>query len=174
MHVMTNTTTLPANDNPYLLARGEGEHRHFLNHIATTKVRPGHTGSMTAIEFVAPRGFGPPLHCHEDEDEIMVILEGEIAFRSGDLETIGTAGSTVFLPHGVPHTFQVLSDQARFTAVSGSKVRTPQFDGMVAELGEPLEEPVLPRDVEIDPGRVAAVCAAHGIEVLGPPPAPLD
>jgi hypothetical protein len=32
----------------------------------------------------------------------------------------------------------------------------------------------MPAPVEIDPGHVAAVCARHGIEVLGPPPAPLD
>lgn len=165
---MTGATT------PYVLDAGEGDHRHFLNHLATTKVAPGSTGSMTAIEFHAPRGFGPPLHVHEDEDEVMIVLDGEIAFRSGETESIGRTGATVFLPHGVPHTFQVLSETARFTTVSASKVGTPRFDRMVAELGDELDEPVLPDPVEIDPGRVAAVCAANGIEVLGPPPAPLD
>ena len=159
---------------PYVLARDEGEHFHFLNHLATRKVSAGDTGSMTVVEFSAARGFGPPLHRHDHEDEIMVVLDGEIAFRSGDAELIGRDGSTVFLPHGVPHTFQILSDEARFTTITASRVGAPVFDLMVAELGEPTDEAVLPTPSEIDPGRVAAVCAAHGIEILGPPPAPLD
>jgi len=168
------TSTVTGSGMPYMLAAGEGEHRHFLNHLATTKVAPGATGSMTAIEFLAPRGFGPPLHVHDDEDEVMVVLDGEIAFRSSDSESIASAGATVFLPHGVPHTFQVLSDTARFTTVSASNTGIPRFDRMVAELGDPTDEPTLPAPVEIDPGRVAEVCAVNGIEVLGPPPAPLD
>ena len=167
-------TTITGSTTLYALAAGEGQHRHFLNHLATTKVAPGATGSMTAVEFLAPRGFGPPLHVHGDEDELMLVLDGEIAFRSGDTETIATAGATVFLPCGVPHTFQVLSDTARFTTVSASNAGVPRFDRMVAELGTPTDEPVLPEWAEIDPGQVAEVCAANGIEVLGPPPAPLD
>ena len=175
---MTDTTTtaptITDSSEPYVLETDQGEHRHFLNHLATTKVAPGASGSMVAIEFFAARGFGPPLHVHDDADEVMVILDGESSFRSGDMETSAGAGATVFLPHGVPHTFQVLSETARFTAVSASKAGMPRFDRMVAELGESTDEPTLPEPVEIDPGRVAQVCAVNGIEVLGPPPAPLD
>ena len=158
---------------PYVLNRDEGEHFHFLNHLATRKVTAGERGSMTAVEFTQDRGFGPPLHRHEDEDEILIVLDGEIAFRSGGQEHIGRAGSTAFLPHGVPHTFQVLSESARCIAVSASRRQAPRFDRMVAELGEPTADPVAPTPVEIDPGHVAQVNAAHGIEILGPPPAPL-
>jgi mannose-6-phosphate isomerase-like protein (cupin superfamily) len=166
---MTTDTTAP-----YVLARDEGDHRHFLNHLATTKVSPGATGSMSVIEFVAPLGFGPPLHRHHDEDEIMIVHDGEIAFRSGDVEAVATAGATVFLPHGVPHTFQVLSDTDRFTAVTASSGGRPQFDRLVAELGTPLEGPEVPEPSDIDPVHVADVCLANGVDVLGPPPTPLQ
>ena len=99
---------------PYMLAAGEGEHRHFLNHLATTKVGPGRDGVDDGHRVPRPARIGPPLHVHDDEDEVMVVLDGEIAFRSSDSESIAPAGATVFLPHGVPHTFQVLSDTARF------------------------------------------------------------
>ncbi len=176
---MTNTTTLqsrtlPDSSQPYVLERGQGDHVHFLNHLATRKVTSGDSSSMTAVEFHAPRGFGPPLHCHNSEDEIMILWDGEIAFRSGENESIAGSGATVHLPHGVPHTFQVLSDMARFTTITASDAGVPVFDRMVAALGKPTEQPVLPTPVEIDPGEVAAACGAHGIEVLGPPPAPLD
>lgn len=167
------TTSLPSNTAPYVVGRDDGEHRHFLNHLATTKVDPGDTGSMAAIEFVAPKGFGPPLHVHDDEDEVMIVLDGEIAFRSGENEQIGTAGSTVYLPHGVPHTFQVLSESARFTTVAARLHGAPRFGGFVAELGDDLIEPVAPAPLEIDPAAVAESGARHGITLLGPPPAPL-
>lgn len=167
------TTTLPDATSPYVLDRDEGSHHHFLNHLATVKVASTDQNSMCAIEFVAPRGFGPPLHRHHDEDELMIVLDGEMVFRSGDTETRAKTGATVFLPHGVPHTFQVLSDTARFTTVSARHGGAPRFDRMVAELGTPTANALLPSPTEIDPTEVASVCSAHGIEVLGPPPAPL-
>ncbi len=169
-----NTTTLPSSTAPYVLAREEGVHRHFFNHLATTKIEAGESGSMDVVEFAAPRGFGPPLHVHDDEDEVMVVLEGEIAFRSGDVEHIGGPGATVHLPHGVPHTFQVLSETARFTTISARRNGGARFGEFVAELGTDLDEPVLPDPVEIDPAAVGAAGARHGITLLGPPPAPLD
>ncbi|MEZ5226708.1 MAG: cupin domain-containing protein [Acidimicrobiales bacterium] len=179
---MTNTATTTAPipgavaSTPYILDRDEGDHRHFLNHLATRKVSADYGSSMSVTEFVAPKSFGPPLHVHDDEDEIMIVLDGEIRCESGAISGVATAGATVFLPHGVPHTFQVISDEARFVTISSSSSspRSAVFDQMVADLGAPAPGPVQPVPVEIDPGAVAASCARHGIEVLGPPPAPLD
>ncbi len=174
---MTNNTAIPKNTDtrdPYLLARDEGRHTHFLNHLATTKVTADQAGTMTAVEFFAPRGFGPPLHVHDDEDEILVVLDGEIAFSSGDVEAVATTGGLAWLPHGRPHTFQVLSDTARYLSVTASTTGRPRFDQFVAALGAPTDDPTLPSPEEIDPGRVAAVGSAHGITMMGPPPAPLD
>ena len=170
----TSNTALPQNTAPYALALDEGEHRHFLNHLATTKVDAGESGSMAAIEFVAPKGFGPPLHVHDDEDELMIVLNGEIAFQFGNDGQICTAGSTVYLPHGVPHTFQVLSESARFTTVAARLHDAPLFGRFVAELGDDLTSPVTPPPIEIAPDAVAESGARHGITILGPPPLPLD
>lgn len=173
---MSDTQTHPGNPsitNPFLVPRDGGAHFHFLNHLATIKVQ-GHGGAMSVVEFIGPRGFGPPLHKHLDEDELFIILEGELMFRTGNEEIIGTAGSYAFMPHAIPHTFQVLSETARFTNVTASRTGDPRFDEMVAALGEPTIDPTLPVPSEIDPGRVAEICAYHGIEILGPPPAPLD
>jgi quercetin dioxygenase-like cupin family protein len=159
---------------PSVLATNEGTHLHFLNHLATIKVEPGSTGSLSVVEFVGPRGFGPPLHRHDREDELFVILDGEMVFRSGDIESVAATGATAFLPKGRPHTFQVLSETARFTCVTASTTVVPQFDQMVKALGTPTDQASLPVPEPIDPARVAEICMQHGIEVLGPPPAPLD
>lgn len=157
------------------IAAGDGDHRCFLNHLATVKVGAGESASgMSAVEFTAPRGFGPPLHLHREEDEIMYVFDGEIRLDIGDTSTVATAGTVVSLPHGIQHTFQILSAHARFLTVTAGRRSAPSFDRFVQALGERTDPSALPVPVEIDPGHVARICAAHGIEVLGPPPAPLD
>jgi quercetin dioxygenase-like cupin family protein len=149
---------------------------HALDNLVTFKATAGESGALTAVEFLAPRGFGPPLHCHRDEDELVVVLEGEVAFRSGDTEAVTGTGGTAYLPHGVPHTFQVLSETARMLSVTASVTpgTAPRFDRMFRALGEPVNEPALPEPMDIDPGNVAMVLDQHGIDTLGPPPAPLE
>lgn len=45
------------------VAEGDGDHRFFLNHLATVKVSAGSSLSgMNVVEFDAPKDFGPPLH----------------------------------------------------------------------------------------------------------------
>lgn len=174
---MTNTL-IPSDivdpTQPYVLGRDEGTHRHFLDNLATTKVAGGDGAALSVVEFTAPLGFGPPLHRHDDEDELIVVLDGRVAFMSGDVEIVAEAGATAFLPHAVPHQFQVLTSTARMLTVTGRRGDgAPQFDAMVAALGTLVEGPALPAPMEIDPGEVAAVCSAHGVEILGPPPPPL-
>jgi quercetin dioxygenase-like cupin family protein len=159
---------------PLSLGPGGGEHYHFLNHLATVKVSGGTEGQLSVVEFLAPRGFGPPLHRHNDEDELFVVLRGEIVLRTDGIEERCEEGGVALLPRGVPHGFQVLSEDARVLNVTGSTAGSPRFDAMVAALGTPLDEPRLPAPVAIDPGEVAEVCADHGIDILGPPPPPLQ
>ena len=159
---------------PEVIAPGSGHHLHFLNHLATIKVRGGVDGTMSVVEFSAPRGLGPPLHRHEDEDEVFVVLDGEVAFHAGEQVMMAGEGGIAHLPHGIAHTFQVHSPTARFVCVTASRAQVPRFDLMVAALGTDVATPTLPEPGPIDPGHVAEVCLAHGIQILGPPPAPLD
>ncbi|MFP5487314.1 MAG: cupin domain-containing protein [Acidimicrobiia bacterium] len=170
-----STIQAPTIQSQHVVSPGDGDHRFFLNHLATVKVGAGESASgMSAVEFTAPRGFGPPLHLHREEDEIMYVLDGEIRLDVGGSSSVATAGTVVSLPHGIPHVFQVVSPSARFLTVTAGRNQAPSFDRFVQALGTPTEPTALPAPVEIDPGHVARVCAEHGIEVLGPPPAPLD
>ena len=159
-----------AMDEPYVLADREGTHLHFLNHAATIKVAASGHRSMSVVEFVGPKGFGPPLHNHLEEDELFIVLEGRLLFLTGDQRIEAEAGAFAYLPHNIPHTFQVLSDSARFTTVTTSNTVVPRFDEMVTTLGVPADGPTMPEPSYIDPNRVAEVNAAFGIEILGPPP----
>jgi mannose-6-phosphate isomerase-like protein (cupin superfamily) len=168
-----DTTTDQART-PEVIAPGSGHHLHFLNHLATVKVSAGQTGAMSVVEFLAPRGFGPPVHRHHDEDELFIVLDGELALHSGDDRMVAGPGSLALLPHAQPHTFQVRSDTARFLCATAARTASPRFDQMVSALGTPTEVACLPQPGYIDATRVADICAQHGIEILGPPPPPLD
>ena len=153
-----------------MVARDDGEHFHFLTSLYTAKINSEQSnGALTAMEFLAPRNFGAPLHRHEAEDELLYVLAGEVWFTCGAVEAVHGEGAVVWLPRGLPHTFQVRSETARVFIVS-----TPAgFERFVATLGRPADGPVLPEPEEIDADRIAEVCREFSIEVLGPPPAPI-
>ena len=175
MASMTTTQLIPTIEQLAEVPIGNGSHHHFLNHLATVKVGAGDSASgLNAVEFTAPRGFGPPLHVHREEDELMFVIEGRVRLEFGDETVVAQAGSMVSLPSGIPHTFQVESETARMLTVAAGRKTAPSFDRFVSTLGVATDDARIPEPVEIDPGHVAAVCADHGIEVLGPPPAPLD
>lgn len=177
---MSNTATATAPnavgmEDLAAVGAGDGEHRFFLNHLASLKIAAGDAPSgMSATEFRAPRGFGTPLHVHDEQDEILYVIEGEVRLGLGDDTFEVSTGDIVSMPAGVPHVFQVLSDEARLLTIAGGGAGKPGFDRFVAELGEPTDPDALPAPVEIDPGHVAQVAARHGITILGPPPPPLD
>lgn len=162
---------------PMVVAPEDGRHFHFLNHLATVKVGHDTTASrLNVTEFEAPRGFGPPVHVHHHEDEVAFVIDGEVRFCSGEVDRLATTGAFVVLPRAVPHTFQVESPTARMLAISvgGDGSDAPSsFDLFVSDVGEALPDRTLPSPTEIDPAVVAGAGAAHGIEVVGPPPGAL-
>ena len=87
----------------------------------------------------------------------MYVLDGEIRIDLGDGDsTVVSAGAAVTLPHGIPHTWQVVSDEARFLTINAGRRHGPSFDQFVAALGTPTDPSALPDPIEIDPGHVAA------------------
>ena len=151
---------------PLILPRDEGQHFDFLGTRTTVKVGGDRSGGvLSVVETLAPRGFSPPLHRHDVEDELFHVTEGEIRFVSGDADQVVTDGGTVWLPKQRPHQFLVLSETARFFQVT-----TPaQFEDFVAAVGRPQDSAELPQPGEVDPERLAKICAEYHIEVLGPP-----
>ena len=150
----------------------DGDHYAFLNHLASVKVA-GSERSMSVVQFTGPQGFGPPLHRHTDEDELFIIVDGELRFFLGDEATVHGPGGCAYLPRQIPHTFQVMSTTARFVTVTAGHEAGQQFDSFVAALGTPIEHPAMPEPGYVDPTEVAEVARRFGIEIVGPPPAPL-
>lgn len=155
----------------HVLAPEEGEHFHFLNNLFTTKVDGDRSnGVLTAMEFLAPKGFSPPLHVHDREDELFYVVEGKVRFVAGEADMVVPAGGVAWLPKNLAHQFQVLTDTARVFQVT-----TPaQFEEFVAKLGTRSDTPTMPTPGPVDGDEVARVGAVFDIQVLGPPLPPLD
>ena len=121
MNTMTTATTpMPAPNGvtPIALGPGEGEALWFLGTLGTVKASADTTaGRVAVIEQLAPRGSGSPLHVHHSEDEWFYVIEGELTLWVGGRIITAPAGSFVFGPRDIPHTFMVSSDEARFLLV---------------------------------------------------------
>lgn len=75
------------------------------------------------------RGSGPTyLHVHYADDEAWHVLEGTLRFRFGDRQVDAEAGATVFVPAGVPHSYEALG-AARYLIIL-----TPRLRDLIAEL----------------------------------------
>jgi mannose-6-phosphate isomerase-like protein (cupin superfamily) len=89
---------------PEKQARGESQHP-----IAAT-------GQSFAIHEWS--GSGPDyLHVHYSDDEAWYILEGTLTFRFHDRTIEAPAGTTVFVPAGVPHTYYEAAGRTRYLII---------------------------------------------------------
>jgi quercetin dioxygenase-like cupin family protein len=97
---------------PVQLAPGEGTAvKNPLGGSTIFKIRGSESGgTLTAFEGIVPPGEGPPLHIHEDEDEILYALEGSFRVRLEDRTSDAPPGTFVFIPRGVAHTWQNSGD----------------------------------------------------------------
>ena len=156
---------------PIALDPDQGDALWFLGCLATVKAGTESTaGRVAVIEHLAPRGSGSPLHVHHREDEWFYVLDGELTFWVGGQVINGTAGSFVYGPRGIPHTFAVSSDTARFLLVA----EPAGFENFMRAVAEPATELVIPVPATEPPDveAMSRLAAEYGIEILGPPGIP--
>jgi quercetin dioxygenase-like cupin family protein len=160
-----------ANVAPIVVGPGEGEALWFLGVLATIKSSAETTaGAVAVIEHLAPQGSGSPLHVHSREDEWFYVIEGELTFWVGGETSVAPAGTFVFGPKGIQHTFIVSSEEARFLLVA----EPAGFEQFMRAIGEPAARLEIPPPATEPPDVAALTTAAaeYGIEIVGPPGIP--
>jgi mannose-6-phosphate isomerase-like protein (cupin superfamily) len=163
---MTSTTDTSAM--PLVRRPGEGEHVLQMRACVTVKLPAASTesGRMSAAEFLLPAQFGPPLHVHRAEDELLYVLEGTVRIVCGERDVVLEAGGLAYLPRGVPHAFWVQGDRpARMLTVF-----TPGgIERMFVESGTASDVARLPTGDGAPPGTLDALTASYGVEHIGSP-----
>lgn len=120
-------------------------------------------GTLSVIAGVM-HGGGPPLHVHEDEDEVVIVLHGEMAYQLGERRGTLSAGGLLWMPRGVPHTIASASSHpCQFVTLA-----TP---GGLEQLFKAQSEyfASLPPGAVPDPVAMAALPGAAQRRVIGSP-----
>lgn len=154
---------------PYRLASGEGlADVWWKTGRVTVKATGTETGdAYSQIEVDDPRGGGPPVHVHHEEDETFYVLEGEVTFLVGDERIDLATGDFLLAPRDIPHAYVVRSKRARIL----STISPPGIEQLFVSLGVAVTDAEHPNGVVMPPApEMARLFAAHGAEILGPPP----
>jgi mannose-6-phosphate isomerase-like protein (cupin superfamily) len=142
----------------------------FMNTLVTPLVSSAEgADGISVLANLASQGDSPPLHVHHSEDEVFLVQEGMLRVRVGDEDLALGEGESAVAPMGVPHTYRVESDRARWLVVTAQG----DFERFVRSVSRPAErddlpEPAPPPTPE-QAEAFAAVCRDHGIELVGPP-----
>lgn len=116
-------------------------------------------GSFAYIENVIPPKQGPPLHIHAGEDEMWLVLEGDLRFKADDEILSAPQGSFVFVPRGTAHCFQNIGEAPARIAV----MFTPA--GMERFFEQHAQFPAGP----VDPAEYRRIATENGMTMVGPP-----
>lgn len=91
---------------PIHVSSEEGKEWDVLGVKITGKILSNQTnGEYSVIITETSSKGGPPLHVHENEDELFYVLKGNYIFNCGNKEIKAKEGDFIRLPRGIPHNF---------------------------------------------------------------------
>ena len=140
-----------------VLAPGSGQSLNVIGDNQVVRLTGEDTGGAFAlIEQHNPPGVGVPMHLHENEDELFHIVEGSMEFTTQGKTHVATAGTSVFLPKNIPHSFVTVGDAPVKTLLM---VFPAGAEKMFHELND---LPAGPPDME----KVVEICGRYGVRFV--------
>jgi quercetin dioxygenase-like cupin family protein len=105
-------------------------------------------GAFEVFDVEGDEGSGPPPHAHP-WTESFYVLEGSLTITVADEQTFAPAGTSVVVPAGTVHTFQVATSRARFITTTSGEKASAFFRNLAARApGVPTDE-TLPLVIEV-------------------------
>lgn len=136
-------------DVAHLHRAGRGEH--VGNGLRLRVPSAATEGALTTHEGVLAPGERVPLHVHDEADQLLYVVDGEVEVTVGSSTWIARREDLVSKPHGVPHGFaNIGAEPARVLEITAGD-SFERFTRSIAALADPSEFP--------------AVQAAHGIRM---------
>ena len=165
--------SLPGASGGFARGPGEGEALWFNGGRGVLRATGDQTqGRYAVMELLAPKGFASPLHIHRREDELFLVLSGEVRVQHGEAVIEAVAGSVVYGPRDVAHAFHVDSAEARLLLFFGPA----GVEGFFREGGKPAGSLGLPPPNEqfLDKQALKEIASRYDQEFVGPPLPPKD
>jgi len=138
----------------------------YIGHLMSILLSAKDTGGAFAlIHGFEIKGLEPPPHIHTLEDESFYLLDGEINYTAGNELFRARKGNWVFLPKGIQHSFQVVTDQAEVLI----HLSPGGFENYFIEMSEPAPEMVIPTRPQGPPDvkRIIETASKYGIRFPG-------
>ena len=148
---------------PYVLQPDAGRRLDLGNFAAVVLADSAATGGAFSVLRAErePPGFGPPLHVHRDAAEAFYVLSGEYRMFVEEGSELCPAGSFVYVPRGVVHTFTVVSEEP------GTKLNLFSPAAMVGFFEELADAEAAGTAT---PEVLDAIAGRHEMDVVGPVP----
>ena len=144
-----------------VISAGNGQKMRVMGNDVTVKLTKQETnGEYYLFDVVTPPGVGVPPHIHQNEDEIIEVIEGELEVQLGSQIYQAPKGAVIHFVRHLPHGFRNASSKpchTRWTVIPGES-----FEQFFNELGALPEGPP-------DLAKVAQIFARYDIELLPPP-----
>jgi quercetin dioxygenase-like cupin family protein len=158
--VSSDSVAAPAEPTMLVVSSEEGRAVTAFGSVAMFQLEGSHTaGNLCLVLAETPPGAGPPPHVHRSDDELFLVLQGELSFLTPTGWVKTTPGTAVYMPRGVPHTFRntgtTPSRHWALTSPSGFE----QFYTRAAELFA---------TGAANPDRLQTLAREHGYEFLPP------
>lgn len=145
----------PSNTIPQHLPDEEQEQLLVMGQRLSIRVTPAQTsGACMVFDLVADPGMGVPMHVHDHEDELFTVRRGTARFVVNGRAVTLHPGDTLFGPRSVPHAWEAIGDELLEASVT---ILPGKLETMFRELGAVTT---------LDPARIAAICADHGVRFI--------
>ena len=148
---------------PYIVLPGQGHVLDLGNFKAEVLASADQTAGTFSLLLTQeePPGFGPPLHRHRDAAEAFFVMGGEYLMFFGDDQQACPPGTFVYVPRGLPHTFQVTSSgPGRKLNLFSPAAMVGFFEELASAQAADAATPEL----------LEQIAERHDMEVLGPVP----
>ena len=114
-------------------------------------------GKYSVVVSTIPPGRGPPLHVHDNEEELFYVLEGEYEFRCGEQKFRVSKGGLVHLPRKLPHSFRNIGENS---GVLMNTMTPGGFERFFEEIDR------LPKDKPLDRKQVQSIASKYSLTFL--------
>jgi len=140
---------------PILSAPADAPALTLGNTMLLHRIRSEQTnGDLSVVEFVSPPGEGVGMHLHQNEDELVYLLEGQIEVTLGEQTMTTPKGACALLPRGIAHGYVNTGDrESRLLAI----LLPGSLDGFFIRLDELLATEGPHED------SIEALCNVYGI-----------